>query len=422
MKRLPAITLSLLLVLSLAFWAVSGLRTGSEQPEPLGRSVNLMDSVTAQSQPDEAVPEDASAAAADFALRLLRAGMSEGENTLISPLSVLCALAMTANGAEGETRRQMEAVLGMPVEELNAALRSWTAALPREESCRFSLSNAIWFTDDSRFSVSRDFLQVNADWYGAGAYRAPFDQGTCDEINAWVQERTGGMIDGILDRISEDAVMYLVNALAFDGQWAEPYERDQVQEASFTTEDGRSLPAELMWSTEDRFLRDEHAVGFLKAYKGYRYAFAALLPEEGMSLEDYAASLTGQGVIDLLEGAQHAGVRAALPKFTGDCQAELSGVLSALGMPLAFDAASADFSALGRSESGNIFISRVLHRTHIAVDELGTRAAAASAVEMADMGGFIGETEEVVLDRPFLYMIVDLETNVPVFIGTAAEL
>ena len=141
-----------------------------------------------------------------------------------------------------------------------------------------------------------------------------------------------------------------------------------------------------------------------------------------MSLEDYAASLTGQGVIDLLEGAQHAGVRAALPKFTGDCQAELSGVLSALGMPLAFDAASADFSALGRSESGNIFISRVLHRTHIAVDELGTRAAAASAAEMADMGGFIGETEEVVLDRPFLYMIVDLETNVPVFIGTAAEL
>ena len=336
---------------------------------------------------------------------------------------MLCALSMTANGADGDTRSQMEAVLGMPVEELNTALRSWSAALPAEETCRLELANAIWFTDDPRFTVSQDFLQTNADWYGAGAYRSPFDQGTCGEINAWVQEHTGGMIDGILDSIPADAVMYLVNALAFDGQWAKTYEAHQLREGQFTAADGRVLPAELMWSVEKRFLQDEKAVGFVKPYEGGRYGFAALLPEEGVSLTDYAASLTGKKLTEMLEGAREVKVNAALPKFTSDYKAELSEVLAGMGMPLAFDRDLADFSLLGSWENGNLSIDKVIHKTHISVDERGTEAAASTAVGMVrTTAAIVEETREVILDRPFLYLIVDLENNVPVFIGTVNEL
>ncbi len=418
MTKLLAIALSLTALLG-ALPVNSAVRP---EAAPVA-SMDLMASVTARSHPDAVPAGEAPAAAADFAVRLLQAGMSGEENTLLSPLSVLCALSMTANGADGDTRSQMEAVLGMPVEELNTALRSWSAALPAEETCRLELANAIWFTDDPRFTVSQDFLQTNADWYGAGAYRSPFDQGTCGEINAWVQEHTGGMIDGILDSIPADAVMYLVNALAFDGQWAKTYEAHQLREGQFTAADGRVLPAELMWSVEKRFLQDEKAVGFVKPYEGGRYGFAALLPEEGVSLTDYAASLTGKKLTEMLEGAREVKVNAALPKFTSDYKAELSEVLAGMGMPLAFDRDLADFSLLGSWENGNLSIDKVIHKTHISVDERGTEAAASTAVGMVrTTAAIVEETREVILDRPFLYLIVDLENNVPVFIGTVNEL
>lgn len=406
MKRLCSIILAAALLL-----------TGcAGSPKPLRAKT----SVTQPPAPSPAVD----GALTDMGLSLLAELRAKGEeNPLLSPLSIGLALSMTANGADGDTRSQMEAVLGMPVEELNTALRSWSAALPAEETCRLELANAIWFTDDPRFTVSQDFLQTNADWYGAGAYRSPFDQGTCGEINAWVQEHTGGMIDGILDSIPADAVMYLVNALAFDGQWAKTYEAHQLREGQFTAADGRVLPAELMWSVEKRFLQDEKAVGFVKPYEGGRYGFAALLPEEGVSLTDYAASLTGKKLTEMLEGAREVKVNAALPKFTSDYKAELSEVLAGMGMPLAFDRDLADFSLLGSWENGNLSIDKVIHKTHISVDERGTEAAASTAVGMVrTTAAIVEETREVILDRPFLYLIVDLENNVPVFIGTVNEL
>lgn len=418
MTKLLSLALSILLLAANGVPAES--QSAPAEPAPMTQSVNLMASVTANSHPD-AVPSDtAPAAAADFAVKLLQAGMSGDENTLLSPLSVLCALSMTANGADGETLAQMESVLGMPVEELNAAIHSWTAALPED----LRLANAIWFTDDPLFTVGQDFLQANADWYGAGAYQAPMGQETCDEINAWVREHTDGMIDGILDSIPDNAIMYLVNALAFDGQWAAPYQEYQVQEAAFTSAAGQEQTANLMYSEEHFFLQDEHAVGFLKPYEGERYGFAALLPEEGMSLEDYAASLSGEKLTALLQEAQDTKVTAALPKFTSDFSTELSEVLSGLGMPLAFDLDLADFSALGTYQDANISISRVLHKTHISVDEQGTEAGAATAVEMVMRTSLVIEDEpkEVILNRPFLYMIVDLENNVPVFIGAVNHL
>lgn len=405
----------LALLLALLLLALSGC--GGMQAE------DLTEDMAARQPVQKEVLPVSRGTVAGFGVRLAQHSLEAGENTLVSPLSVLCALAMTANGAREETLAQMESVLGMEVEELNTWLHAYLESLPEEKTCKLSLANSIWFTEDESFTVEQDFLQTVAGYYGAGVYQAPFDDSTCRDINNWVKEHTDDMIPSILDEISENAVMYLVNALAFDAQWQEIYQESQVREGVFTTEDGRQQEAELMYATEYAYLEDENAAGFLKYYDGQTYAFAALLPDEGISVEEYVASLTGERLHALLAEPQQKEVRTGIPKFEAEYSAELSEVLMEMGMTDAFSMRDADFSGLGSSTEGNIVISRVLHKTHVAVDEKGTKAGAATAVEMKTESAAepMEEPKQVILDRPFVYLLIDCEQAVPLFIGTVME-
>lgn len=355
----------------------------------------------------------------DFAVRLFQASAEDGKNTLISPLSVLSALAMTVNGAKGETLSQMETVLGMPTDELNNYLYSYMKVLPQGEDYKLNLANSIWFTDHERFTVNQEFLQLNADYYGADIYRTPFDTSTLKDINNWVKNETDGMIPQILDEIPQEAVMYLVNALAFEAEWADIYEKDQVRNGIFTLEDGTTQDVEFMYGEESNYLEDEKATGFLKYYKAGKYAFVALLPKEGVSVSDYIATLDGEHVNKLITGRANPTVNTAIPKFESEYSTEMSEVLSDMGMDIAFNKETADFTGLGTSTAGNIFINRVLHKTFISVGEKGTKAGAATVVEMTDECSFeVTDTKTVYLERPFVYMLIDCETNIPFFIGT----
>lgn len=358
----------------------------------------------------------------DFTIRLFKASEESGKNTLISPLSVLCALAMTANGAEEETLQQMEEVLGMTTEDLNLYLYSYMKNLPQGDKYKLSLANSIWFTEDERFTVNQDFLQTNADYYGADIYKAPFNEQTKKDINNWVKQNTDEMIPEILDRVPVDAIMYLVNALAFEAEWSAIYEKNQVREGVFTKEDNTEQNVDFMYGSEGTYLEDENAAGFMKYYKGGKYAFVAMLPDEGVSVSDYIASLTGESVNALLTNPQHTTVYTAIPKFETEYSVEMSEILKNMGMPKAFDPNNAEFEGLGTSNAGNIFISRVLHKTFISVGEKGTKAGAATVVEMADgAAAEPQEPKEVYLDRPFVYMLIDCENNIPFFIGTMMD-
>ena len=380
-------------------------------------ATDLMEGITANSVAADADLSANSAALTNFGVRLFQSSITEGQNTLISPLSVLCALAMTANGAEGETLAQMEAVLGLDTDILNSWLYTYMAQLP--EGGTLSLANSIWFTEDESFTVNRDFLQANADYYGAGIYQAPFDNTTLNDINTWVKENTNDMIPKILDEIPQEAVMYLVNALAFDSRWQTVYTEYQVRDGIFTTEDGTQRDVELMYSTEGMYLEDENATGFLKYYVDRQYAFVALLPKAGGSVADYISSLTGEHLQSLLSAPEETTVYAAIPKFETETSVELSGILQNMGMAEAFDWTRANFSGIGTSEDGPLSISRVLHKTYITVDEQGTKAGAATAVEMlAGSSGGPQDFKTVHLDRPFVYMLIDCETTLPFFIGT----
>lgn len=357
------------------------------------------------------------AAVTDFAIRLFNAANEDGKSTLISPMSVLYALSMTANGAEGETRAQIEETLGMSVEELNIYLYSYMQTLPQGEKYKLNIANSIWFTDDQRFTVNQSFLQKNADYYGADIYKSAFDEQTLKDINNWVNYQTDGLIPNALDEISEDAIMYLINAILFDAEWESMYNKYSVYDGKFTTEDGRKIDYEFMRSDEYLYIEDENATGFIKNYSGRKYAFAALLPNEGISVSEYLAGLDGEKLSAILSGAEYDTVYATMPKFETEYDVEMSKILCEMGIADAFSSSRADFSGLGVSGAGNIYISRVIHKTFIEVSEKGTKAGAVTIIEMEDESA-PDEPKFVTLDRPFVYMLIDCENNIPFFIGT----
>ena len=408
MKKFIAIILMFALTFALA--SCGGSSTSSE---------NISENIEAEKTETGEVNMSDADKACDFAVRLLKANAKEGINTLISPFSVMTALAMTANGAVGETRAQMEDVLGMTVEELNKYLSSYIASLPEGEKYKLKPANSIWFTSDERFTVNEDFLKSNKSVYDADIYRTPFDDSTLKDINNWVSDKTDGMIPEILDKIPEEAVMYLVNALAFDAEWWDTYTEDQVWDSEFTREDGTKEKIRLMYSEEWRYMESDKATGFLRSYKDDKYAFAALLPNEGVTVDELVGSLNGAKLHEMLSSPEECTVNAAIPIFETEFSTEMSQALKGMGMPLAFDLAKADFSGLGHSDDGNIAIGRVIHKTFISVAEKGTKAGAATVVEMLDEGAaFVEDPKNVILDRPFLYMIIDTETSTPLFIGT----
>ena len=364
-------------------------------------------------------PKDAGEAAARLGLGLL--SLAEGENPLLSPLSILYALAMTENGAAGETLQEMETLLGRPVEELNAALGAYLAGKSEGIQGTLHLANGIWFREREDFTVEPDFLQTNADCYQAGIYAAPFTDATLRDINAFVREHTDGMIDGILSEFPPDTVMVLVNALAFQAEWQDQYETE-ARPHEFTREDGTVTEVPMLFGSEHRYLETENASGFLKPYQGGRYAFAALLPGEGVTAAELLASLTPEGLRELIAQPRDCEVRTGLPKFQLSYDADLTDLLPQLGMVQAFDPENADFSRLGTVEGENLYLGQVLHRAFIAVGEKGTRAGAATSVIVdAGCAAPVEEPKTVLLDRPFLYAIWDTEANLPVFLGTLTD-
>lgn len=404
MKRIFALVLALSLVLA---------GCGGSQAEDLTKS--FRPGVAPGSECGEGGP-----IVTDFGIRLLQSSNDPQKNMLISPLSIITALSMTANGAANNTLEQMEAVLGADIGSLNGYLSSVQANTGSE----LLPANSIWIRETPTLTVEDSFLQANADYYGAGVFKAPFDEGTRKEINRWVEEQTDGEIRDMLDRIPEDAMLYLVNALAFEAKWATVYESYQVRERDFTTESGEVKTVEMMYSTEGQYLETENAEGFLKYYEGKRYAFAALLPKEGISLEELVRTLTAQELHGALTTPREIIVHAGLPKFQSGYDTELSEVLAAMGMTDAFDYRVADFSAMGHTDDGtNLCIGRVLHKTAITVAEEGTKAGAATMVEMLAEGAaeIQEESRTVILNRPFLYMIIDTETAQPIFLGTMVD-
>jgi len=405
-------------------WAVPvvtlALATAGCATAPYGMTAgdaDLMTNIQAHSVITRPLDAPTSTALADFAIKLAQQVATSEDNMLVSPLSAELALAMAANGASGQTLAQMEQVLasGLPIADLNAMLSAYVKSLPTSSTAASHLAEAIWCRDAPGVDILPAFLQTNADYYGAGVHRAPFGDATVQDVNDWVTTNTDGMIPEILRTIEPATVLLLLSALAFDARWATPYADYQLHDDTFTAASGRTQTASFMGSEEFAYLDDGLATGFTKPYDGDAYRFVALLPNEGVTVADYLASLTGTGWLKTLSAARQEPVVAYLPQFSFGASMALNGALATLGMPDAFGSGRADFSRMGTANGQPLFLSLVKQNTFIDVTPLGTRAGAATVVA-AEAGG-APPSRTVTLDRPFVFAIVDSATNLPLFLG-----
>ena len=349
-----------------------------------------------------------------------------GENVLISPASLAFALAITENGANGDTLKQMEKYVngGISIEDMNALLNYTSYKLNNAKEVEWGVANSLWFNDNGDCEIENEFLKKAIEYYDAEVYKKAFDASTANEINKWVYNKTNKMIDEVIRDFSPDAMMFIVNAIAFEGEWAKEYEKSQVLEnREFTNADRSTSNCTMLSSTEDRYFTLGEGTGFIKPYKGGEYSFVGILPEEGVSPEEYIKDLVknNEDFSKAVREAEYGDVYVTMPEFTTDYGNEgMVDVYKKMGMDLPFDPGKADLKGIFTNDSdSDVWIGKIIHKTHIEVDRQGTRAAAVTVVEVDKCMAVAPAEDPVIinLDRPFVYAIVDNETGVPVFLG-----
>ena len=407
-KRITALLLALLTILALPGCGVRAQElTKDITPQPLDTTTDL-------NAGGEAVTA--------FALSLLRSEQAGKSGVLLSPVSILSALGMVANGAGGDTLKQMETAAGMSLNQLNDFLYTYRMSLPAaDKTCRAALANSAWVRDD--FHLEDDFLRTCVNYYGAEVYRSAFDSSLVTDLNRWVSQHTDGMIDQLLEQEPTALTMlYLVNAACFDARWETPYDKEDVSaDQTFTAANGSRQTVDFLTSQEHIYLSGNNVTGFLKPYAGGKYAFVALLPDEGVTLESYLENLTGEHLYQLISTHQYANVQASIPRFTAQSELELEEPLRAMGITDLFDVSKADLRGMGSAANDTLYVSSVLHKTYLSLDENGTRAAAATSAQVNSGSAQPTDVKTVTLDRPFLYMIVDTHACVPLFMGTVTS-
>lgn len=359
--------------------------------------------------------QDAAQAYLNFTASLLQHTFS-GDNLLLSPLSAADALCLTMEGAAGETRQQMETVLGEA-----ETMGGYFSTIRRETGEQLTMADSVWIRNDPSLSVNDTFLAIATEDYQAEVFSAPFDENTRQDINTWVEDRTDGEIQNLIEQIQGSEMLYLINTTLFDAKWQDKYEANEIRDRDFTTVSGKTTQVKMMYSDEDTYLENDFCTGLLKYYEGKDYAFVGLLPDEDITIYQLVGRLDGDTLHKLISGRISAEVEAGIPVFSGDTKLELADILPDMGMPLAFSP-GADFLDMATYDGQNLYIGRVIHQTRIEVNEQGTKAAAATAVIMESGAAETSSNSyTVILNRPFVYMLVDMRQEIPIFIGVMTD-
>jgi serpin B len=361
-----------------------------------------------------------------FAFDLYRSLQTEGGNLIYSPYSISLALAMTYAGARGETESQMAQTLHfLPQDQLHPAFNALDLQLaergkaPSEDETplQLDIANAVWA--EQTYPFLQSFLDTIALNYGAGIRLADFInqyEAVRKEINNWVSDQTEAKIkdlipEGVLD---SDTRMALVNAIYFKADWLSPFNADSTRDAPFHLLDGSEVTVPTM--NQDAFIPYAKGDGWQAielAYQGETAAMDIIVPDEGR-FEEVESSLDYETASAILSNLQPTSVTLSLPKFKFESEFGLADQLKALGMPDAFDPHIADFS--GMSERNDLYISAVLHKAFVAVDEKGTEAAAATAVIVGVTSAPVFDVT-LTVDRPFIFLIRDIPTGQILFVG-----
>jgi len=356
-----------------------------------------------------------------FGLELFQkvnASLDEPKNTMISPMSVSLALAMVYNGTAGNTKKQMEEMLhkaNLTPEDINRSYKEMVAALvSHDPKVELSISNAIFYRNT--FAVKQDFITTNQNYYQAEVSPLDFTNTaqTLETVNGWVNTKTKGKIDKIIEEVSDEAVMYLLNAIYFNGEWKYRFNAKDTYDMPFTKDDGKIIQIPTM-NIENPFTYYSNSTFKLleMPYGSGKYSMLIFLPESGKSTDDVISQLTSENVNDWVSKLTEQKKEVFLPKFEFKFEDSLVDELSALGMTDAFNASIADLS--GISDAAQLVISEVKHKSYIKVDERGTEAAAVTGITI-DVTS-VGPDNSFRVDHPFVFAIREKDTNAILFVG-----
>jgi serpin B len=402
---------------------------GSPPPKDAADGIRLVSSDVARAAADPAAAGAGASAVLALGAGLYGQLVDTPANLALSPFSAAVALGMTVNGAVGVTRDEMLAVLASADTEslddglnaLTSYVESLAGPVPDEEDAEIALASANQLFGQADFAWEQPFLDALARSYGAGLREVDYAGATekaRTAINGWTAEQTHDRIPEIIPQgvIDDLTRLVLVNALYFKAPWLVPFEADATTDDEFHLGDGSTATVPMMHGDAGYGEGDGWRAAHLR-YAGGTLAMTVVLPDEGREA-DLDDRVAGGGLADLL-AVQPGEVELSLPRWKFLAQAPLKDALVGLGMTAAFDDAVADFSAM--TTEADLVLTDVLQQVFIAVDEAGTEAAAATAVVAGVTSAPVDTPEPLVVDRPFVFVIHDLENGTPLFLGKVVD-
>lgn len=352
-----------------------------------------------------------------FGYKLMQQYLEE-KNPVMSPVSAYAVLSMAGNGAKGTTKKEFQNVLGSDMLSLSKSMMN---SLPQEkDGTQLTIANSVWM--DDKFTPQKKWLGTVTEQMASDVFREKLGTNAAkNKINNWVSERTNKMIPKLLTKkLDEQTRLALVNAIYFHADWQQKFVPEVTAEGDFKLDDGKTVTADMMHATiyNGGYLKDQTSEGVVLPYKNSNFAFAAIRPTGDESIREWYESYSAKKLAALLESRETKAVDLTLPKFKVRCRKTLNDGLKTMGLKRAFDEKKADFSLLGKSEDEeNLYLSLVLQEAVISVAEEGTEAAAATIGAIAAGSALMPDKPIVKFDRSFLYMIMDMDSGVPVFMG-----
>ena len=353
--------------------------------------------------------------------RLILENSQESQNVIISPLSISYALSMAVNGADGATRDAMLDALrvnGITPEEINAPYKDLTQALlSLDKRVIMSIANSVWTEKD--FAVKKSFIDILTNYFDAEAKSFDINDATAPKkINEWISGKTNGLIKEMVDKLDDNTVMLLINAIYFKGKWKLQFDPDNTSAKPFYKTDGNTPDVQMMKQTEDFSVYDGD--GFILAEFPYgqgNFVMDIILPDSKAGTDGILPLLTDGAFAGWVDQLGKREVNVSIPRFKYGYKKQLKEILSDMGMGIAFTD-FADFTNI--ADTPPLLINDVTHQAFIETNEEGTEAAAATVVE-------IGTTSmppppiEFNADHSFLYIIREIETNAIIFMGRVTD-
>ena len=400
---------ALFIMATAATFASCGTTTQSAQPVQTAQTIQM-------NEQDFETADEAN----KFALKMFALMHNEekgNDNFCLSPLSASWALSMAANGAAGTTREQMYATLGFTnsdAAKINAYQQKIIKRLSTldPERVTVGIANSMWVNEN--FKIKKEFEKSNTAYYDATVKNIKFDAAAVKAINDWCSQKTNGKITEIVKEIDPMTQLFLINALYFNGRWTTTFNKKRTVEEEFTKENGEKIKVQMMHqNTKMYYYEDENVQMAMKPFGEEKFHMLFILPREGVTM-DKSVQLLADNLDTWYSESEKEEVNLSLPRYKAEYGKSLKSTLQSMGMSDAFTPGKANFGALSKEE---LCIGDVLQKTFVKVDEEGAEAAAVTSVALMAMAAGPPKPKNMVINRPFIYIIRERETGNILFIG-----